>query len=70
MSILAPFLVLIAIAAVSAYHRWRLAVWAALTATALVACWLLDANATATVVAGVLAALVAVPLLIPQIRRA
>ena len=68
MSILAPFLVLIAIAAVSAYHRWRLAVWAALTATALVACWLLDANATATVVAGVLAALVAVPLLIPQIR--
>ena len=68
MSILVPFIALIVVAAVSAYHRWRLPVWAAITATVLVACWLLGANATATLVAGVIVALVAVPLLLPQIR--
>jgi acyl-CoA dehydrogenase len=68
MSIAAPFLALFLIGAIAAYHRLRLAVWVALSATALVACWLLDASATATSVAGALLALVAVPLLLPQIR--
>lgn len=68
MSIAAPFLALLIIGAVASYHRLRLAVWVALSATALVACWLLDANAAATLVAGALLALVAVPLLLPQLR--
>ena len=42
--------------------------WVALTAAVLVACWLLGASPTATVVAAVLVALVAVPLLVPAIR--
>ena len=69
MSILAPFLAFALASAFAAYHRLRLASWAALTATLLVACWLLGANQTATVVAAVLLALVAVPLLIPAIRK-
>ncbi|MCM2336212.1 MAG: acyl-CoA dehydrogenase, partial [Pseudomonas sp.] len=68
MSVAAPFLVFALIGAVAAYHRLRLPVWAALTATALVGCWLLGANPTATIVAGALVALIAVPLLLPQIR--
>ncbi len=68
MSIAIPFIALLLVSAVAAYHRWRLAVWAAVTATVLVACWLLGANAVATVLAGLLAAAVAVPLLVPQIR--
>ena len=60
MSIAIPFLVLLLVGAVAAYHRLRLAVWAALTATALVACWLLGANAAATAVAGVLSSTVVV----------
>jgi acyl-CoA dehydrogenase len=68
MSIATPFIVLLLIGAIAAYHRLRLPVWAALTATALLACWLLGANAIASGVACVIAALVAVPLLLPQIR--
>ncbi|GAB3748017.1 acyl-CoA dehydrogenase [Lysobacter olei] len=68
MSIAVPFLAFLLVGAIAAYHRLRLAVWAALTAAVLVACWLLGANGTTTVVAGVLLALVAVPLLLPQIR--
>src|SRR3546814_1934024 len=68
MSIVVPFLVFLLIGAFAAYHRLRLPVWVALTAVALVACWLLGASAVATIVAGVLLALVAVPLLLPQIR--
>ena len=69
MSVILPFLAFIAAGAFAAYHRLRLAVWAALTATLLVACWLLGANQTATIVAAVLVALIAVPLLIPQVRK-
>ena len=69
MSVILPFLAFIAAGAFAAYHRLRLAVWAAITATLLVACWLLGANQTATIVAAALVALVAVPLLIPQIRK-
>lgn len=69
MSIVAPFLVLLLAGAFAAYHRMRLAVWAALSATLLVACWLLGANHAATIVAAVLLALVAVPLLLPFVRK-
>ncbi len=69
MSVLVPFLVFLLVAGFAAYHRLRLATWAALTATTLVACWLLGASGAATVVAFVLLALIAVPLLIPSIRK-
>jgi len=68
MSIAIPFIAFLLVGAIAAYHRLRLPVWAALTASALVACWLLGASATATVVAAVVTALIAVPLLLPQIR--
>lgn len=69
MSIIAPFLVLLLAGAFAAYHRMRLAVWAALSATLLVACWLLGANHIATIVAAVVLAVVAVPLLLPFVRK-
>ncbi|MDY4285506.1 acyl-CoA dehydrogenase [Xanthomonas sp. LF06-19] len=69
MSIIAPFLVLLLAGAFAAYHRMRLAVWAALSATLLVACWLLGANHVATIVAAVVLAAVAVPLLLPFVRK-
>ncbi len=69
MSIIAPFLVLLLAGAFAAYHRMRLAVWAALSATLLVACWLLGANHVATIVAAVMLAVVAMPLLLPFVRK-
>lgn len=69
MSVAIPFLAFLLAGAFAAYHRLRLAVWAALTASLLVACWLLGANTTATVIAAVVVALIAVPLLLPQIRK-
>ncbi|HEY5972665.1 MAG TPA: acyl-CoA dehydrogenase [Pseudoxanthomonas sp.] len=69
MSIAAPFLAFLLAGAFAAYHRLRLAYWAAITATLLVACWLLGANHTATIVAAVIVALISVPLLIPGIRK-
>ncbi|GHD71072.1 acyl-CoA dehydrogenase [Luteimonas padinae] len=69
MSIVVPFLVLLLVGAFAAYHRMRLATWAAITAAALAACWLLGANRAATITAIVLAALVAVPLLLPFLRK-
>ncbi|HST46189.1 MAG TPA: acyl-CoA dehydrogenase family protein, partial [Luteimonas sp.] len=69
MSILAPFLVLLLAGAFAAYHRLRLAVWAALTSALLLACWILGANPAATLVAALLVAWIAVPLLVPQIRK-
>src|SRR5690606_15875192 len=68
MSIAAPFLVFLLIGGFAAYHRLRLATWTALTAAGLLASWALGANGTATLVAGLLLALIAVPLLLPQIR--
>ena len=68
MSVILPFLALLVATAFAAYHRLRLAYWAAITITALVACWLLGANPAATVVAAVLVALIAIPLLIPGER--
>ncbi|TKR30836.1 acyl-CoA dehydrogenase [Luteimonas gilva] len=69
MSVAIPFLAFLLAGAFAAYHRLRLAVWAALTASLLVACWLLGANTTATIVAAVVVALISVPLLLPQIRK-
>jgi len=69
MSVAVPFLAFLLAGAFAAYHRLRLAVWAALTATLLVACWLLGANQVATLVAAIFVALIAVPLLIPQLRK-
>ena len=70
MSVILPFLALLVATAFAAYHRLRLAVWVAITATLLVASWLLGANPTAITIAAVLVALVAVPLLIPPVRKA
>ncbi len=69
MSVIIPLLVFLAAGAFAAYHRLRLAVWAALTATLLVAGWLLGAHLVATLIAAALVALIALPLLIPQIRK-
>jgi acyl-CoA dehydrogenase len=69
MSIVLPFLAFLAAGAFAAYHRLRLAIWAAITALLLVGCWLLGANHAATIVAAVIVALVALPLLFAPIRK-
>ena len=69
MSVVVPFLVLLLATGLAAYHRTRLATWAAMAAAGLAACWLLGANRPATVVAIVIVALVAVPLLLPFLRK-
>jgi acyl-CoA dehydrogenase len=69
MSVAIPFLVLLLVAGLSAYHRMRLATWVALSASALVASWLLGTSAAATILAAVIVAAIAVPLLLPQIRK-
>lgn len=69
MSILVPFLVLLAIIALAAYHRLGLAVFTALAASSLVAAGLSGASLTATVVAGLLLAVTALPLLITPFRQ-
>ena len=69
MSIVIPFLAVLLAGAFAAYHRLRLAVWVAISATLLLACWLLGASQTATIVAAVLVAVVAVPLLLPFVRK-
>ncbi|WP_101924905.1 MULTISPECIES: acyl-CoA dehydrogenase [Luteimonas] len=69
MSVAIPFLAFLLAGAFAAYHRLRLAYWAALTVTLLVACWLLGANGTATLIAALLVAAIAVPLLIAPVRK-
>ncbi|RYI35461.1 MAG: acyl-CoA dehydrogenase, partial [Acetobacteraceae bacterium] len=69
MSVVLPFLALLVAGAFAAYHRLRLAVWTALTATLLVGCWLLGASHAATIAAAVLVGIVALPLLVPAIRK-
>ncbi|WP_133477352.1 acyl-CoA dehydrogenase [Cognatilysobacter segetis] len=68
MSIAAPFLVLLVLGGLAAYHRMRLAPWVAMSAAGLVVCWLFGASPAATIVAAVLLAIVAMPLLVPGIR--
>ena len=70
MSVVVPFLVLIVAGGFAAYHRLRLAYWAAITASLLVVAWLLGASGTATVVAAVLLAATAIPLMVPGFRKA
>ena len=69
MSIFLPILALLVASAFAAYHRLRLAVWAALAACLLVACHLLGANHTTVIALAALTAAVAVLLLIPVIRK-
>ena len=70
MSVVVPFLLLIVAGGFAAYHRLRLAWWAAITASLLVVAWLFGANGVATVIAALLVALVAIPLLVPGFRKA
>jgi len=68
--ILAPIVALVAATAFCAYHRLRLAIWAAIVASLLVACWLLGAHQITTLVAAGFVLLVSVALLIPPLRKA
>ncbi len=70
MSVAIPFLAFLFAGAFAAYHRLRLAYWAAITITLLLACWLLGANPVATLIAAAIVVLIAVPLLIAPIRKA
>jgi acyl-CoA dehydrogenase len=69
MMYLLPFLALLLAGAFAAYHRLSLRTWAGLSVALLVAALLLKASIAATVVAGLLLALIAVPLLHPELRR-
>ena len=69
MSILIPFLALLLVGAVAAYHRFTLAVFVAVAACVLVALGLLGANLTAVLVCAVLLALFTLPMLITPIRQ-
>ena len=69
MSILLPFLLLLVVAAIASYHRFSLAVFAALAGTVLVACQLGGVNSTAVIVAAALLAVFVLPLLITPIRQ-
>jgi acyl-CoA dehydrogenase len=68
MSIVVPFLILLLVGFAAAYHRLPLLIWVLLTGVSLAAGAALGTNATATIIAAVLIALVALPLLIPAIR--
>ena len=63
MMYVAPFLALLLAGAVAAYHRVSLKSWVVLSVFALVMAALFKASLVATVIAGVLFAAVAVPLL-------
>ncbi|BCT92780.1 acyl-CoA dehydrogenase [Lysobacter helvus] len=69
MSVAVPFLLLLLAAMFASYHRMRLAYWAAMTASLLVVAWLLGANGVATIVAALIVAAIAIPLLVPQFRK-
>jgi acyl-CoA dehydrogenase len=64
-----PFLVLLLVVAVAAYHRWSLAVFTAVAGAGLVLVGLTGVAQVATIVAGSLLAVVALPLLITPIRQ-
>ena len=69
MSIVLPLLAVVIATGIAAYHRWSLALWSALLAALLLVAWFFGANSTLTVVLAVLAAIVAVPLLVPALRK-
>ena len=69
MSLALPFLAVLVAGAFAAYHRLRLAVFTAIAACLLLACWLLGTHPTATLVATGLLLALTVPLLIPALRK-
>jgi acyl-CoA dehydrogenase len=69
MSIAFPFIVLLLIAGIAAYHRFSLVIFTALAATGLVAVGLFGGHFLTTVICGVLLALVTLPLLIKPFRQ-
>ncbi len=69
MSIALPFLVLLLIVGIAAYHRFSLAIFTAVAATALVAVGIFGGNFIATVVCGVMLALFTLPLLLTPFRQ-
>src|SRR5512132_2238353 len=69
MSVLLPFLAVLFAGAVVAYHRWPLASWVGLAAALLVGCWIGGASHVAVLIAAMLLALVATPLLMPAFRK-
>ena len=69
MSVVLPFIAILLAGAFVAYHRMRLVAWVAIAAVLLAAGWWLGAHPTATIVAAVLVAAIALPLLLPFIRR-
>ncbi|NUS38032.1 MAG: acyl-CoA dehydrogenase [Lysobacter sp.] len=69
MSVLVPILAFLLAGAFAAYHRLRLATWVAITACGLLACWLLGASHAATLAMAAVLAVVALPLLVPAIRK-
>jgi len=69
MSSLAPFFAVLVVGAIAAYHRFSLALFAALAATALVAAALAGASMTGTIVCAVLVAFIVLPLLVTPIRQ-
>lgn len=70
MSIVLPFLALLLAGAFVAYHRMRLFTWTLISVALLAACWFIPyVNQTATIVAAAVLAVIAVPLLLPFIRK-
>ncbi|MGG6463426.1 acyl-CoA dehydrogenase [Solilutibacter silvestris] len=69
MSIVLPLLAIVIATGIAAYHRWSLALWSALTAAFLLVAWFFGGNSTLTIVLVVLSAIVAIPLLVPGIRK-
>lgn len=70
MSMVLPFLALLLAGAFAAYHRMRLITWTLISLALLAVCWFVPyVNQTATLVAVALLAVIAVPLLLPFIRK-
>lgn len=69
MSIVLPLLAVVIATGIAAYHRWSLALWLALVAAFLLVAWFFSGNSTLTIVLVVLAAIAAIPLLLPGIRK-
>ncbi len=69
MSVLIPFLILLVVGLVAAYHRFSLAVFTAVAASLLVAAGLFGGNFVATVTCAALLALFSLPMLVTPFRQ-
>jgi acyl-CoA dehydrogenase len=69
MSVIAPWLAVLLVIAIVSYHRYPLAVFAALAGSVLVACALLGASMPSVYALAALLALVVLPLLVTPIRQ-